>query len=57
MPGLMATGKVPFGGPSIHDGERFFEGYWEGPHGRLAHDHPWDRDHRNRDFGRDHDRH
>jgi len=53
----MATGKVPFGGPSIHDGERFFEGYWEGPHGRLAHDHPWDRDHRNRDFGRDHDRH
>jgi hypothetical protein len=36
-----------------HDGERFFEGYWDGDHGRIAHDHKWDRD---RDH-RDHDRH
>ena len=35
-----------------HDGERFFDGYWEGDHGRLEHDHRWDRD-RNRDW-RDH---
>jgi hypothetical protein len=40
-----------------HDGERFFEGYWEGDRGRRPHDHAWDRDRRNRDFDRDHDRH
>ena len=32
-----------------HDGERFFNGYWEGEHGRREHDHHWDRDH-DRDF-------
>lgn len=35
-----------------HDGERFFEGYWEGDRGRRDHDHKWDRDH-DRDFRRD----
>lgn len=38
-----------------HDGERFFEGYWDGDRGRREHDHRWDRDH-DRDFDRDHDR-
>jgi hypothetical protein len=38
-----------------HDGERFFDGYWDGDAGRRDHDHRWDRD-RNRDF-RDRDRH
>jgi hypothetical protein len=49
-----------------HDGDEFFEGYWEGDRGRMEHDHRWDRD-RNRDFhererdreqdrDRDHDR-
>jgi hypothetical protein len=38
-----------------HDGERFFEGYWEGDRGRRDHDHRYDRD-RNRDFGHDNDR-
>ena len=40
-----------------HDGERFFEGYWEGDRGRFEHDHRWDRD-RDRDFrwSRDRDR-
>ena len=41
-----------------HDGERFFEGYWEGDRGRVEHNHHWDRE-RGRDFdrdrGRDHD--
>jgi len=37
-----------------HDGDRFFEGYWEGDRGRIAHDHHWDRD-RDRDY-REHDR-
>jgi hypothetical protein len=37
-----------------HDGERFYEGYWEGERGRVGHDHRWDKDH-DRDF-RDHDR-
>src|SRR5690349_2866318 len=40
-----------------HDGQRFFQGYWEGDRARREHDHHWDRDHRRRDFGRDHDRH
>jgi hypothetical protein len=44
-----------------HDGERFFDGYWEGDRGRREHDHRWDRD-RDRDYrehehDRDHDRH
>lgn len=43
-----------------HDGERFFEGYWEGERGRMAHDHHWDhdrdRDHREHDRDRDGDR-
>jgi hypothetical protein len=44
-----------------HDGQRYFNGYWEGPRGRYEHDHRWDRDH-DRDFRRerrdrdDHDR-
>jgi hypothetical protein len=42
-----------------HDGEQFFEGHWEGPHGVVAHDHRWDRGH-DRDYRHDrddHDRH
>jgi len=43
-----------------HDGERFYEGYWETDHGRFEHDHRWDHDH-DRDFRhddhRDHDDH
>jgi hypothetical protein len=36
-----------------HDGSRFFAGYWDGEHGRIEHDHKWDRGHE-RDFGHDH---
>jgi len=32
-----------------YEGGRFFDGYWEGPRGRVEHDHKWDRDH-DRDF-------
>jgi hypothetical protein len=32
-----------------HDGRRFYEGYWNGSHGRIEHRHDWDRDH-DRDF-------
>lgn len=28
---------------------RFYEGYWDGPRGRFAHDHRWDRE-RDRDY-------
>jgi hypothetical protein len=38
-----------------HDGERFFDGYWDGDHGRFDHDHRWDRGH-DRDYGHDRDR-
>lgn len=50
--------RTPYEGarwvPAYHDGEQFFEGYWEGDRGRIEHDHRWDRD-RDRDF-RGHDR-
>jgi hypothetical protein len=39
-------------GPN-HDGQRYFNGHWEGAHGRVEHDHRWDRDH-DRDFRHDH---
>lgn len=38
-----------------HDGSRYFEGYWDGGHGQIAHDHRWDRDRdHNRDYNHDH---
>jgi hypothetical protein len=37
-------------GPS-HDGKLFHEGYWDGAHGRMKHDHASDREH-DRDFHR-----
>ena len=36
-----------------HDGQQFFEGYWDGDH-RVVHDHRWDHDHNNRDYRPDH---
>lgn len=39
--------------PPHYDGDRFFDGYWNGDHGRFEHDHRWDRDH-GRDGGRWH---
>jgi hypothetical protein len=38
-----------------YDAARFFAGYWSGGHGRVEHDHHWDRD-RDRDYNRGHDR-
>ena len=39
-----------------HDGERFFDGFWDGDRGRVDHDHPWTPD-RERDFrAHEHDR-
>ena len=38
-----------------HDGERFYEGYWEGERGRVEHDHRWDHDHDRDARGRDRD--
>ena len=50
--------RPPYGGARWiaprHDGERFFDGHWEGDRGRFEHDHRWDRD-RDRDW-RDRDR-
>lgn len=34
-----------------HNGRQYFQGYWEGEHGRVGHDHKWDRD-KGRDYGR-----
>jgi len=34
---------------------RWHEGYWDGGRGRFNHDHRWDRDRRNRDYGHDRD--
>jgi hypothetical protein len=35
--------------PPRRDGGMFYEGYWNGPRGRVDHDHAWDRD-RGRDY-------
>lgn len=35
-----------------HDGERFYNGYWEGDRGRFEHRHDWDRDRHRRDRDR-----
>jgi hypothetical protein len=35
------------------EGGQFYEGYWDGPHGRFNHDHAWDNDH-DRDYNRYH---
>lgn len=35
--------------PPRRDGGMFYEGYWNGPRGRVGHDHTWDRD-RGRDY-------
>jgi hypothetical protein len=32
-----------------HDGRLYYNGYWDGPHGRIEHDHRWDHD-RDRDW-------
>jgi hypothetical protein len=38
-----------------HDGQQFFEGYWDGDRGRINHDHKWDKGKdRKRDYNRDH---
>ena len=39
-----------------HEGGQYFAGYWEGEHGRWAHDHRWDKDHdRDRRGWREHE--
>jgi hypothetical protein len=39
-----------------HDGQRFYEGYWEGDRGQVRHDHGWDRGRKpDRDFNRHED--
>ena len=52
--------RAPYGGARWvaprHDGERFFEGYWDGDRGRREHDHAWDRYHERDYRGREHDR-
>ena len=37
-----------------HEGGQFYAGYWNGPRGRVEHDHRWDRDRRGRDYDRHH---
>lgn len=56
--------RVPYAGARWvvprYEGGRYFAGYWDGPRGRVEHDHHWDhdRDRRDRDRDRgDHDRH
>jgi WXXGXW repeat (2 copies) len=47
--------RPPYSGarwvPARHDGRVFYVGYWDGPRGRVIHDHHWD-GHRDRDHGR-----
>ena len=44
--------RPPYGARWVephHDGARFYGGFWDGPHGRLEHDHRWDHS-RDRDY-------
>ena len=38
-----------------HDGQMFYQGYWQDDRGRYPHDHAWDHNHKVRDYDRDHD--
>src|SRR5882724_9159174 len=40
-----------------HEGGRFYNGYWEGDHGRFEHRHDWDHDRDRRDHDRYRDHH
>lgn len=33
-----------------YEGQRYYNGYWDGDHGRVAHDHHWDNDKNRRDY-------
>ena len=37
---------------SRYEGQQFYEGYWSGGDRQLEHDHRWDKDRKNRDYGR-----
>ena len=40
-----------------HDGQQYYQGYWDGDRGRIDHDHRWDREgDRNRDYNRNQNR-
>jgi WXXGXW repeat (2 copies) len=51
--------RAPYAGArwvgTRYEGGQFFNGYWDGEHGRMEHDHKWDHD-RDRDYKRDHDK-
>jgi hypothetical protein len=51
--------RAPFAGARWirprHENGQWFEGYWEGEHGRVRHSHEWDKE-RNRDWHHDQDR-
>jgi hypothetical protein len=41
-----------------HDGQQYFNGYWNGDHGQVAHDHKWDKEKGgNRDYNHDNQDH
>ena len=37
-----------------HENGVYYNGAWEGEHGRVEHDHQWDRNHNDRDYHHDH---
>ena len=54
--------RAPYSGASWfaprYEGGRYYDGYWEGGHGQIRHEHDWDK-HRERDYyghDREHDR-
>ena len=41
-----------------HDGQEYHNGYWNGDHGQVNHDHKWDKEKgRNRDYNHDNQDH
>ncbi len=38
-----------------YEGQQYYNGYWDGEHGNVKHDHGWDKNRKgNRDYDRDH---
>jgi len=37
-----------------YEGGMYYQGYWNGSHGEVGHDHHWDRDRQRRDYHDDH---
>ena len=53
--GLLYEALASNGWPRAMKVGMYYQGYWNGSHGEMGHDHHWDRDHQRRDYNEYHD--